>query len=363
MKRLVQVMSITILLVVLFIPLKTFAEENEAFEPEINSQFDELLEDNDIDCSYDEIGGMTFEGIAEKLGERLPDAGEKPLHLLGILLFIITLSSVVRTAGGSIAESCDDILSTVGVLTAVTVISPVLLEVYGQALQAVRTGGSFVAVFIPVFTGITAASGGIISAGVYDLSVLAASELIVQLSGGYLMPIVSTSTVLSVTGSIFSSADFSGIVKLMKKIITWGMTTVMTLFIGFVTLKCTLAGKTDGAATKTARLVISGIVPIVGGAVSDAYATVRSSFDIVRSTVGTGGCIAIILMILPPILQILLIRAVMWTGSAAAELFGETSIKKLLSSLDSGLAIAQSVLICYGVIFVLCTGILMQTTG
>lgn len=363
MKRLVQVVIIALILGALLIPLKVFAEGDETVDLQINSEFNELLEDNGIDYSYDDIGELTIGAIAEKLRERLTDSGEKPLHLLGLILFVIMLSAVVRTAGGSIAESCDDILSTVGVLTAVTVISPVLLEACGRALEAVRAGGNFVSVFIPVFTSVTAASGGVVSAGVYDLTVLAASELILQLSSGYLMPIVSASTVLSVTGSIFSDHDFSGIVRLMKKVITWGMTTVMTLFIGFVTLKCTLAGKTDGAATKTVRLVISGFVPIVGGAVSDAYAAVRSSFDIVRGTVGTGGCIAILLIILPPILQILLIRAVMWTGTAAAELFGETSIKKLLSSLDSGLAIAQSVLVCYGVMFVLCTGILMQTTG
>ena len=40
--------------------------------------------------------------------------------------------------------------------------------------------------------------------------------------------------------------------------------------------------------------------------------------------------------------------------------FDYEQIKKLLSGIDSGLAIAQSVLIGFGMMFILCTAILMQ---
>ncbi|MCR5599374.1 MAG: stage III sporulation protein AE [Ruminococcus sp.] len=356
----IKVLIITILLLVFVCPLRASAEETGA---EVIERFDEILDDSEAGYSYSEVSGITFGSLVEKLRERVPDGGRQPLKLLGSILLVTVLCALVRSTGGSFINNADSIFNSVGALAAVMLILPHLLELFGRAVRAVELSGSFVAVFIPVFAGITAASGGLAAAGVYDISLLAASELIVQLSAGYLMPIVSASTVLSVTGSVFTKSDLSGIVRLIKKLITWGMTIVMTLFTGFLTLKCTLAGKMDGAATKTARLVISGFVPVVGGAVSDAYATVRSSFDIVRGTVGTGGCIAIVLLLLPTVVQILLMRVVMWTGSAAAELLGENSMKKLLGSLDSGLAIAQSVLVCYGVMFVLCTGIMMRSAG
>ena len=363
MKKMINAVVITILLMFFAVPLTVFAEDTESSGAGIKEGFNEILDESETELSYDDIGGLTFSGIAEKVGERLPDLRTRPMRLLGTILLMIVLSAAVRSIGGDLIKSGDNIFNSVSVLAAVTIIVPYLMEVYGQVLTGVRAGGDFVAVFIPVFTGITAATGGIMSAGVYDIAVLAASEVIVQLSAAYLMPVVSASTVLSVTGSAFTDADLSGIIKLLKKVVTWGMTIVMTLFTGFVTFKCTLAGKADGAATKTTRMVISGIVPVVGGAVSDAYATVRSSFDIVRGTVGTGGCIAVVLLILPPVIQVLAVRLVMWIGSAAAELFEEKAMQKLLDSLDSGLAIAQSVLVCYGVMFVICTGILMQTVG
>ena len=295
--------------------------------------------------------------------DRLADSSCRPFRLLGTILMVTVLSSLLKSTGSGLFRSSAEVYSTVCVLTVVTVIAPQLFEVFGQALEAVKVSGGFISVFIPVFTGVVAASGHLATAAACDMGVLAASEVIVQLAASSLMPILSGVSMLSVTGAAFPHCDMSGVVGLLKKVITWGLTVVMTVFIGFVTLKCTLAGKADGAASKAARFVISGSVPIVGGAVSDAYATVRSSFDLIRGTVGVTGCFAVALIILPPVLQIMLFRLVMWIGSAAAELFGEEQMKKLLSSFDSAIAIAQSLLVCYGLMFVLSTGIIIQTAG
>ncbi|MDE5862681.1 MAG: stage III sporulation protein AE, partial [Ruminococcus sp.] len=171
------------------------------------------------------------------------------------------------------------------------------------------------------------------------------------------------STVLAVSGSVFPDMSLNSIINLLKKLITWGMTVTMTLFTGFVSMKCTLGGKADGVASKTARFLISGAVPVVGGAVSDAYATVKSSFDVIHGSVGTVGVIAMIIIMLPPVMEVLVFRIVMWVGTAIAELFSTEPLVRLMKGIDSGLAVAQSVLVCYSVIFVLCTGILMKCLG
>ncbi len=362
MKRIIIVIFTTILLLSLALPFKAAAEENLP-ETEISSQFNEILGDYDIPQDTEEISGLTFAGFISAVKDKLIDSSFVPLRLLGTLLLVTVITSAMKNMGCGLFSSCETIYNSICVLSAVAVIASPLFSVFGQAVSAVKTGGSFVSVFIPVYTGVTAVCGNITSAGVYDLSVLAASELIVQIVSNLLMPVLSASVMLSVTGGVFSKSGFGGAVQLMKKLIVWGLTISMTLFTGFVTLKCTLTAKTDGAATKAARFMISGLVPVVGGAVSDAYATVRSSFDILSGTIGFGGIYAVVLILLPPLIQIIVYRAVMWTGGAAAELFGESSMKELLNSLDSGLSIAQSVLICYGLMFLLCTAILMKTVG
>ena len=353
----------TILLLIIAAPITACAENNVTASDSFYSQLDDILADNDIGSDTEELSGAGFKEFSEMVMERIGFEESGILKLLGTILMVVVITAALKSAGSGIFENSADIFGTVSVLTAVTVIAPQLFDVLGNAVTAVETGGSFIAVFIPVFAGITAAMGGVTSAGIYDMAVLGASELFVQFSTAILMPVVTSSTMLAVTGSVFGGESLGSIVRLAKKLITWGVTVAMTLFTGLLTMKCTLAGKADGAASKTTRFIVSGMVPVVGGAVSDAYSTVRGSFDVIRSTVGTAGCGALLLIFLPPVLRILMFRGVLWIGGAAAELFSVDSMAKLLKALDDGLAIAQCILVCFGVMFILSTAILLQTAG
>ena len=218
-------------------------------------------------------------------------------------------------------------------------------------------------VFVPVFAGITIASGAIATGGGYSAFALGASGTFAALTESFLSPILGVVAALAVSGSVFPESSVEGFTALIKKLTVWGMTFFVTLFTGFVTLKSNLAAKTDGAAAKTARFMISGFVPIVGGAVSDAYSTVKGSFELIGSTVGVAGCLAIAAITLPPIVEVFAYRAVLWIGAATAEAFSAQPLAKLMKGIDDGLAIAQSVLVCYSVMLVICTASTIRSLG
>ncbi len=362
MKRIFLFAVIIFLMFTSFIPVNAAAGYDED-RSEISSQLDDVLSEYDIDWRYDDISGLGFGELWETVSGSLADKLKAPARLLASLLAITIFTAVMRGMGDGVFSkgSNSGLYNMVCVLTAVTVITPSLFAVYESALSAIERTGGFMLVFVPVFAGITIASGGIASGGIYNMMILGASELFVGLTNSFLMPILSVTAVLAVSGSVFPNVSVESIVKLIKKLITWGMTVAMTLFTGFTTMKCTLAAKTDGVAAKTAKFIISGFVPIVGGAVSDAYSTVRGSFDVIRSTVGTAGNIAILIFVVPPLIELLVFRGVMWIGTAAAELLSADSLVRLMKGIDSGLAIAQSVLVCYSVMLILCTGILVQS--
>ncbi|MDE6781580.1 MAG: stage III sporulation protein AE [Ruminococcus sp.] len=360
MKKIFFVTVLFIILLVTASPVMTSAEYIDS-ETEISQQIDDIMSDYDIGYSYDDIGNLSFGQLINITVSFVKSKVSAPLKVLRTLVIVVLFTAVMKSAGESIFSGANSgLYNMICVITAVTVIMPQLFTVYGSALTAIGRGGRFILVFVPVFVAITVAAGGITTAGVYNLLILGASELIVSLSESFLIPVVSVTAVLAVSGSVFPNVSLESIIGLLKRLITWGMTIAMTLFTGFVSMKCTLGSKADGVASKTARFLISGTVPVVGGAVSDAYATVKSSFDVIQGTVGTVGIVAIIIIMLPPIIEVFIFRAVMWTGTAVAELFSAEPLAKLMKGIDSGLAVAQSVLVCYSVIFVLCTGILMK---
>lgn len=362
MKRIIITAAVFVLMLWAAVPLGACADYSEA-ESELNGQVNDMLAEYDIGLDCGDLAGMSFSELLAEVRSAVAARASAPLKMLGTLIVVSVFTAVVRSVGGAASpeKAVPQTYDMVCVITAVAVITPQIMAVYRRAEEAVERVGGFIAVFVPVFSGMTIASGGVLSGSLYNAAALGASEVIVGLSASYLMPVLSMTAVLAVTGSVFPGNPSDSIIALLKKVITWGITIVMTLFTGFVTLKCTLAGRADGAATKTAKFIISGTVPIVGGAVSDAYSSVRGSFDVMVSTAGIAGTAAVLLIMLPPVIEILIFRAVIWAGTTAAELFSAASLVKLLKGLDSGLAIAQCVLISYMVIFVVSTAILIQS--
>ena len=353
MKRIVYWIFITILLCVFAVPVTSFAEEMTTQQSEISGQVDELFEEHEVGFSYEDIVGLSFSEVANLLRNKIADELSAPLKLLVAILVVVIFTAVTQSAG----ESFFDRSRSGGMYD----LTPQLLSVYSGAITAIEQTGSFLLVFVPAFSGITVATGAVTTGSFYNMMILAASEVIVKLSESFLTPLLSLMAVFAITGSIFPNASVSGFSELLKKTSTWGLSIAMAIFTGFVSMKCSLTSRADGAASKAVKMMLSGFVPVVGGAVSDAYTSVRSGLEVIRCTVGVGGNIAIVMMILPPIIKIAAFRIVLWAGTAAADLFSAQPLSKLMKGIDGGLAIAQSVLICYSVMFILCTAILMQS--
>lgn len=343
-------------------PLTAYAEDEIDYGEEITAEIDGLLNDYDLGFSVDDIEDMSFSELTAALWECVKSRLEAPVRILCSIFLVIVFTSFTRSmGGGTLSKASEEIYGMVCVMAAVTVIVPQLLTVYGEILETLQRSGGFLLVYVPIFSAVSVACGSFMSAGVYHMSMLGASEMIVKLCESYFMPVLGLMSGLTVTGSIFPNQSLDSLVNLMKKGITLAISLIMSLFIGFVTLKCTISGKADGAAAKTVKMMVSGFIPIVGSSVSDAYSTVKGSFEVIGGTVGAAGIVAVAMMILPKLLEVIVYRAVVWIGAAAADVFSAGAVSKLLKGFDSGLAIAQCVMICYSVIFIFCSAILMQT--
>lgn len=345
------------------LPMTACADEYSDGMEEISENVGDIMSGFSLDLSLDDAEKLSIDSLLGKVGEQLADRLGEPVHLLAVIFMVIVLCAVISSAGSFSGKASEDIYSMVCVMSAVAVILPRIMAVYSEILSLIHTTGSFILVFVPFFTGIAVTSGSITTAGIYHIMMLGASEFIVKLAESWFMPVLGAAAALGITGSIFPSVSLDSLVNLLKKVITWGISVAMTLFTGFVSLKCTIGSKADGAAAKTAKMLVGNFVPIIGGAVSDAYSTVKGSFQVIGGAVGALGITGIILLLLPMILEVLLYRFVMWVGIAAAEIFSSEPLRKLMKSIDSGLAIAQCILVCYSVIFVLCSAILIRAMG
>ncbi len=123
----------------------------------------------------------------------------------------------------------------------------------------------------------------------------------------------------------------------LKWLMTWLLKTVLYIFTGYIGITGVVSGTTDAAALKAAKLTISGVVPVVGGILSDASEAVLVGVGTAKNAAGLYGIFAILAMFLGPFLKIgahyLLIKGI----SLICSVFGNKRTAGLITDFSSAM--------------------------
>lgn len=343
---------------------ETFAEESGSVDvtKDLDWSIQSVLEQLGLSAGNpDAIGEtFTFSAVCDVIESFFAERIDRPFQMLAGLLTVILFAALLQGMhGGGLRASTEQVFEFVCTLAAVAILADPLCQSFSAVETTLRQGASFMTAFVPVFAGILAAGGTAGSAVCYQTAVIALADGVMQLICHVLLPFCTMGFALAIVDAVSPSVSVGGLLRMSRKLTTWTLGLLMSIFLGVLSMQNWISGSVDTAATKTTKYVISNFVPVVGSAVSDAYTTVRSSLQILRSTTGVIGIAAICILFLPPILQLLLYRAVIAVGTAVAELFGTQRLLRLLRGTQQALAIAFALLICFGIMFVVATAIAM----
>lgn len=333
-------------------------EINDNLPDEVN----DFLDDNDISVEDTEkMTSITPGDVFRYIWGEFKTKLKMPLKTLACLLGAVLISSLAGSMGDTITnKSLTRIYEVITVIITVGVICNPISQCISNAATTLSQGGNFMIGYIPIFAGITASSGNVTSAVSYNSIVLLVAEVAVQLAANYLMPMLSICMALGIVDAINPTFNLSGITKAIKRVASFLICFVMTIFVGLLSLQSIVGVSADTLGVKAAKFMVSNFIPVVGGAVADAYTTLRSSLGLLRGGVGFIGIISISLLVLPTILEITAMRAVIFIGDILSDMFGIPQIKVLMKNTSQILALAFSILVCFFIILVISTTILMM---
>lgn len=280
-----------------------------------------------------------------------------PLKLLSVLTGIVLLSALagsLRQEKSAVSQICD---ITAVLCAAGAVIRP-LTEVFQNCTEILKQSADFMAVFSGIFGGILAVSGKLTASAGYQSTMLIVCNLALEIAVKLLFPFLTAGIAVSLADAVNPDISLSGILKFIQKLTVWTLGFLMALFSGFLSVQSVIAVSADNTGTKAVKFAVSGFVPFVGGAVSDAYSAVLGSLDMLKTTAGMTGVIAVLILLLPVSIRLFLYRMLMALASAIAELFGLERLCRLFQGTESMLAVAFSVSVSFGVMFIIGTGLL-----
>ena len=257
--------------------------------------------DSPVDASLDEgiqyildTGSGQIFGVVRK-------ALRSGILLLTIVLLCALADGVYSGIGGGATV---DVVSLVGALAITAVAVADAHSLIGMGREALDHMELFSKALLPTITAAAAASGSPGGAVARQVATMLFSDVLMTLITRLLMPLVYAYIAASVAYAAVGNEGLKRIAGALKWVVTSILTAVLLVFTGYLTVSGVIAGSADAVTVKAAKFAMSGLVPVVGGILSDAAETVLAGAGILKNAVGVFGMLVVLCMCIAPFLQL-----------------------------------------------------------
>lgn len=362
--------------VIIFILMLSFsafaAEENRYYKSQleasgahnlfssINDESKDILASLGIDSiDFDTLFDISPQKVFSSLKDIAEGKAKEPIKAV-----VKILGTVVMLSMGE-AFLHDDkkmksMLNVTGILLCVAALSVPVYQAIEAAISSVGICCVFMKTLIPVLAGVLIASGNPMTAASFQTWAFAAAQFISSICQSFVIPVVGAVVALDISGSLLPEYKFNSITSFIKKTVISVLSFTATLYVSFLGIKNALSSSADSVAGKGIKLLISSAVPVVGGALSEAYSGIIGSLTLVKSSVGVFGIISVAVITLPSVLNLIFWIFALKLCAAAGEIFGQNEISGLLSSLSSALTLVNVVLLFNCVLFIISMALLLN---
>lgn len=192
---------------------------------------------------------------------------------------------------------------------------------------------------LPVMTAALAAQGGAAGATALYAGTAAFDAVLSALIGKLLVPMAYIFLALGVALSATGEELLKKLRDFVKWLMSWSLKTILYIFTGYLTITGVITGTVDATALKAAKLTISGVVPVVGGILSDASEAVLLSAGMMKNAVGIYGLLAVIAIWITPFLQMGAQFLLLKLTAALSSVFGVKEATGLIEDFSTAMGL------------------------
>lgn len=278
---------------------------------------------------------------------------------LGVICANIAILLLWALYNCFVKEASDGVTTAFTVILTLNLAAPIISLISATG-AAIKSGGVFMLSFLPVFFGVTAATGAARTAATSGSTLLIACEITVQIIAFAVVPVASSQLALSISGSFSEVSPAYKLAEALKKAGTFLLTLTFTIFLGLLSIQTTIGAAADSLSLKTAKFVVGSFVPVAGTALSETIATLGGSVKILQNGIGVYGIVAVLLAVLPTAAAILVWRLTLFLSKTAAEMLALPTATKLISAVEDTLSTLLGVLFFVGALFIISLSIILK---
>ena len=275
----------------------------------------------------------------------------------GVLLLVIVLLCTLADGTSSLSGGGGfQAAKLVGMMAVCAISMSDIHSLMGLGREAIDRMAQFADLLLPTLAAAAAAGGTPASAAARQLATLLFSDLLIQLISRVLIPLTYLYAAACAAYAAIGNKGLKRIAKTLKGVVAGSLTAMLLTFVGYLSVSGVIAGAADAVSVKTAKLAISGMVPVVGGVLSDAAETVLASAAILRNAIGVFGALVILGVCLTPFLQMGVHYLVYKLTATLSATTSEGPVVELIDdlggafALELGMVASCGMLLLFGVI-------------
>lgn len=303
-------------------------------------------------------GRFWLNDIANEIRTRFSSGAALFAKLCGLLILSSIFGALSRSLSSESMAGAVRFCSTTAIFASIIYIQTEhfqRVELFFQRLIGIMSA------MIPI-TGTVWAMGGNVStatAGTSALYVfLNVCELIFAKS---LVPVCCLFTALALCNTLSPEMGMRGLTGALKKTYGFFIALIMTVLTASLSAQTTLCAAADSTGARAARLVSSNVIPMVGASVGETLRTLATSVQHLKSVVGIGGVIFIMLLFIPTLIDLLMTRLVFMLSGGVAEMLGCETEGRFLSEIGGVYGILIAVVSMSSVMFIFALTIFSKT--
>ena len=360
---------ILIFILILIIPTKVSAETKEEIMSSTQEKFNisgfinqaqeytgDFFEDMDLSDIFNQAvqGKVNNQTIYKKIIKILGNEVSSNIKILISILVIIVIHGILKSITDSLENSnVSQIIYFVQYILIVTLIMSNFTEIIKLIKETANNLVGFINLLMPLLLTLMVYTGNITTSSVLEPIVLFISNFIGNIIVDALIPIVLIIVVFSIISKISDRVQVEKISKFLKSGVVWFLGIVLTIFVGVVSLEGTLSSSVDGVTAKTAKAVVSSVIPVVGKVLGDVVDSVLGCGVILKNAVGVVGVIVIIGICILPVLKIATLSIMYSLASAVVQPVADDKIVKLLDEMSGVFKLLLAILCSLSVILII----------
>lgn len=330
-------------------------------EKDYSQKIDEIVSEYNIE--FDNLTEHPVETIWDIIKTQVKNYFVLPVDSLYKIISILLITTLINFLNFENNKDISQLINTVAMLLMFYSVYDLFNDILANVSEMLYNVKNFMLSFIPIFGGISFASGEIVTSSVYTGFFLVTIVAVADVCVAYIIPSINLYIALGVTSGLSSVINLKPLCDLYSKSVKIIMTAVVSAIGFMLSIQNVISQSKDGLVLKAGKLFVTSAVPIIGSSLESAVGSVYASMAVLKGFCGLAGIAAVLWIFLPNIFILTANWLCYQTMSVTGEILENRWAKNLLDCFKEVTEILLSMCVLFMILLVFSLTIMIKAVG